>query len=122
MCLTVTTKGKSDMAACLILRCVTVATGLGVMTIAAFPQTAVSVARGKDLAERACAGCHAITGDNARTIQGRLVPSLSAIAGSPIATTERLKAIISTPRHPMPAIPLALSEINDLAAYIRSLQ
>jgi hypothetical protein len=51
-----------------------------------------------------------------------LVPSLSSIAGGPNATTERLKAIISTPRHPMPATNLALSEINDLTAYIRSLQ
>ena len=83
---------------------------------------AASVARGKDLAERVCAGCHAIMGNEARTIQGRLVPSLSAIAGSPNATTERLKAVITTPRHPMPATPLALSEIDDLASYIRSLQ
>ena len=103
-------------------RCVIAVTVLAAMSATVLAQTAVSVARGKDLAERACAGCHAITGNEARTIQGRLVPSLSSIAGSPNATTERLKAIISTPRHPMPAIPLALSEINDLAAYIRSLQ
>ena len=110
------------MAAHPVLRCVIAVTALGSMSAAVFAQTAVSVARGKDLAERACAGCHAITGNEARTIQGRLVPSLSSIAGSPSATTERLKAVISTPRHPMPATPLALSEINDLAAYIRSLQ
>ena len=105
-----------------VLRCVIAVTVLAAMSAIVLAQTASSVARGQDLAERACAGCHAITGDDARMIQGRLVPSLSAIAGSPIATTERLKAIISTPRHPMPATPLALSEINDLAAYIRSLQ
>jgi mono/diheme cytochrome c family protein len=95
---------------------------LGAMSTTVPAQTGVSVARGKDLAERSCAGCHAITGNESRTIQGRLVPSLSSIAGGPNATTERLKAIISIPRHPMPATSLALSDINDLAAYIRSLQ
>jgi hypothetical protein len=58
----------------------------------------------------------------ARTIQGKLVPSFSAIAGGPHGSAERLKAIISTPTYPMPAIPLSLAEINDLAAYIRSFQ
>jgi mono/diheme cytochrome c family protein len=105
-----------------VLRCVIVVTVLGAMSVAVLAQTAASIARGKDLAERACAGCHAITGNEPRTIQGRLVPSLTSIAGGPNATTERLKAIISTPRHPMPATNLALSEINDLTAYIRSLQ
>jgi mono/diheme cytochrome c family protein len=110
------------MPAVKILRGVFAGIALGAMSAAAFAQTAASVARGKDLAERVCAGCHAIMGNEARTIQGRLVPSLSAIAGSPNATTERLKAVITTPRHPMPATPLALSEIDDLASYIRSLQ
>jgi mono/diheme cytochrome c family protein len=105
-----------------LLRCVIAVTILGSMSATVLAQTAVSVARGKDLAERACSGCHAITGNEPRTIQGRLVPSLSSIAGGPNGTTERLKAIISTPRHPMPATPLALSDINDLTAYIRSLR
>jgi mono/diheme cytochrome c family protein len=85
-------------------------------------QTAASVERGRVLAENACAGCHAMTGETARTIGGKLVPSFSAIAGGPHRSPERLKAIISTPSHPMPAIPLDLAQINDLAAYIRSLQ
>ena len=87
----------------------------------AFSQTPPSVARGRDLAERSCAGCHTIVGLEPRTIQGRLVPSFSAIAGGPHASAESLKGIISTPTHPMPAIPLSLAEIDDLAAYIRSL-
>jgi mono/diheme cytochrome c family protein len=105
-----------------VLRCVIAVTVLAAMSATVLAQTANSVARGKDLAEQACAGCHAITAGEPKTIQGRLVPSLSAIAGGPNATTERLKAVITTPRHPMPATPLTLSEINDLVAYIRSLQ
>jgi mono/diheme cytochrome c family protein len=93
-----------------------------IMAASALSQTDASVARGRDLSDRACAGCHATTGTESRTIQGKLVPSFSAIAGGPHGSAERLKAIIATPSHPMPAIPLSLAEINDLAAYIRSLQ
>jgi mono/diheme cytochrome c family protein len=92
------------------------------MAALVYSQTTASAARGRDLAERTCAGCHAVTGMEARTIQGKLVPSFSAIAGGPHGSAERLKAIISTPTYPMPAIPLSLAEINDLAAYIRSFQ
>jgi mono/diheme cytochrome c family protein len=110
------------MRACLVFRSVAAVTALVGVTTAAYGQTALSVARGKDLVERACAGCHAVANNEARTIQGRVVPSLSAIAGGPNATTARLKSIISAPRHPMPAIPLTDTEVNDAAAYIRSLQ
>ena len=93
-----------------------------VMVTSAYPQTVASVTRGRDLADRMCAGCHAVTGTVPRTIQGKLVPSFSAIAGGPHGSAERLKAIIATPSHPMPSVPLSLAEITDLAAYIKSLQ
>src|SRR5262245_39944602 len=86
-------------------------------------QTPASVARGKEIAERVCAGCHAINaGGQGSKVQGTDVPSFMAIAGRPARTPESLQAFIMTPRHPMPAIPLELNEIRDVVAYIESLK
>jgi mono/diheme cytochrome c family protein len=85
-------------------------------------QTQAAVARGKALAERVCAGCHAINDKSGSTAQAADVPSFRAIADRPYKTAESLQAAIMTPRHPMPAIPLELAEIRDVVAYIRSLK
>ena len=95
---------------------------LATATVVTCAQTRASATRGKDLAEQACAGCHAITSNEVRTIQGTVVPSFSTIASGPHGTTERLKSLITTPPHLMPAIPLTLNEIDDLAAFISSLK
>ena len=50
------------------------------------------------------------------------VPSFRAIAGRPNHTPERLQAIIMAPHRPMPTIPLEMSEIRDVVAYILSLK
>jgi mono/diheme cytochrome c family protein len=89
---------------------------------AAYGQTQASVARGRDIAERACAGCHAIDGRQGGTVLGTDVPSFRALAGRPHRTPESLQAYIMTPRHPMPAIPLELNEIRDVVDYIKSLK
>jgi mono/diheme cytochrome c family protein len=90
---------------------------------AAHAQTAAAISRGHDIAQQACAGCHGIDGGGGGTIiQGTAVPSFGAIADRPNMTAERLQALIMTPRHPMPAIPLGFAETNDLVAYIRSLR
>src|SRR5262245_37229355 len=56
----------------------------GIVSVAAsapaFAQTALSVARGKDLLERACAGRHAVASNHTATIKGTTVSSSSAIA------------------------------------------
>jgi mono/diheme cytochrome c family protein len=81
-----------------------------------------AAARGRVLAERLCAGCHAIDGREGSTLQNSDVPSFRALAGRPHRTAERLQAFIMTPAHPMPSIPLELSEIRDLVSYIESLK
>jgi mono/diheme cytochrome c family protein len=106
----------------LMLRATAAAILLVATTAATYAQTDASVLRGKDIAEQACAGCHAIETNEARPYGAVLVPSFRTIAGGPRGTTERLKAIITTPPHPMPAIPLSLTEINDVAAYMSSLK
>jgi mono/diheme cytochrome c family protein len=88
----------------------------------AHAQTQATLARGKEIAERVCAGCHAVNDKQGSTVQGTDVPSFRAIAGRPYKTPESLQAVIMTPRHPMPAIPLELAEIRDVVAYIQSLK
>jgi mono/diheme cytochrome c family protein len=85
-------------------------------------QTQAALTRGKAIAERVCAGCHAINDKQGSIVQGGDVPSFRAIAARPYKTPESLQAAIMTPRHPMPAIPLEVNEIRDVAAYIQSLK
>jgi mono/diheme cytochrome c family protein len=109
-------------AGCKALYALCVAGVLGLSLAPACAQTPASIARGKDIAERACAGCHAIDGRQGETFQGTDVPIFRALAGKPYRTLESLQAYIMTPRHPMPAIPLELNEIRDVIAYIQSLK
>lgn len=90
-------------------------------SVAVHAQTNAAIARGQAVAQNACAGCHAMDGGQGITIQGTAVPTFRAIAGTH-RTPERLKDIATTPPHPMPAIPLSLGEIEDVVAYINSLQ
>ena len=85
-------------------------------------QTAASIARGQEIAERACGGCHALAGQPGRIIEGVPVPSFRAIAGQPNQTPQRLQSFILTPHRPMPGIPLSLAEVNDVVAYLLSLK
>jgi mono/diheme cytochrome c family protein len=87
-----------------------------------YAQTPATIIRGKDIAERACAGCHAIDGRRDGTVFGADVTSFRALAGRPYGTPESLQAYIMTPTHPMPAIPLELNEIRDVVDYIQSLK
>ena len=89
--------------------------------LAAHAQTEASILRGRDIAHRACVGCHAMNGTQGGSIQGIEVPSFSAIAGRNWSA-ERLQAFIMTPHRPMPATPLPLSEVRDLVDYIVSLR
>jgi mono/diheme cytochrome c family protein len=99
-----------------------VAATLGLPFAGSYAQTPATIARGRDIAERACAGCHTIDGRQGGTFLGTDVPSFRALAGRPYRTPESLHAYIMTPRHPMPAIPLELNEIRDVVDYIQSLK
>ncbi len=99
-----------------------VAAALGLALGGSYAQTPATVARGKDIAERVCAGCHGIDGRQGGTVMGTDVPSFRALADRPYRTPESLQAYIMTPRHPMPAIPLELNEIRDVVDYIQSLK
>ena len=111
------------MTVCRKLLCVVqVGTALCVLTTAAHGQTAASIARGQEIAERACGGCHALAGSAARRVEGIDVPSFRSIAAGPNQTPQRLQSFIMTPHRPMPGIPLSLSEVNDVVAFLLSLK
>lgn len=100
---------------------VQIAAAVCVLAQAAAAQTPSSIVRGQGIAERACAGCHAMNGGQGSIVQGRVVPSFRAIAGMGWSA-DRLQSFITTPHRPMPATPLDLSEVRDLADYILSLK
>ena len=114
--------GLTASAVCRALRTLWVAALLVLPLAGSYAQTPATIARGKDIAERACAGCHAIDGRQGGTVMGTDIPSFRALAGRPYRTPESLQSYIMTPRHPMPAIPLELNEIRDIVDYIQSLK
>jgi mono/diheme cytochrome c family protein len=85
-------------------------------------QTPQSIERGRQIAERACSGCHAVDSPQGAQVQASDVPTFRAIAGKPNQTAGRLETFIMVPHRPMPAIALELSEVRDVVAYILSLK
>ena len=105
-----------------LLCVVPVAVALCASVSVAQAQTAVAIARGQEIAERACVGCHSLGGQAGRKVEGIDVPSFGAIATQPHQTPQRLQSFIMTPHRPMPGINLSLAEVNDVVAYLLSLK
>jgi mono/diheme cytochrome c family protein len=77
--------------------------------------------RGHEIAARVCTNCHVID----RKTSGPMrvdVPSFPVIANRPGATAEGLVGKIIVPHPAMPGVPLTVSEIRDIVAYIVSLK
>jgi mono/diheme cytochrome c family protein len=79
-----------------------------------------SVARGQELAQLHCFGCHTRDTQSELTIDGILAPSFTAIARQPSQTLDRVQSILEIPHRPMPAIPLSPADTRDIAAYVMS--
>jgi mono/diheme cytochrome c family protein len=77
--------------------------------------------RGHEIAARVCTNCHAIDRDTSSPMRID-VPSFPAIANRPGATAEHLAGRIIVPHPAMPGVPLTVSEIRDIVAYIISLR
>lgn len=81
---------------------------------AAFP--AGDPVKGKEIADRDCARCH-----NEKSAGHP--PTFEQIARTPHYTPQRLRRIIAVPPHrEMPTLGLDQTDIENLAAYIRSLR
>jgi mono/diheme cytochrome c family protein len=73
---------------------------------------------GKDIAGRWCAQCHLVDGGRARGA----APPLPAIARDVSWTDDRLAAFLTKPHGGMRGFSLSRQEIENLVAYIRSLE
>lgn len=74
--------------------------------------------RGRELAERWCTSCHVVAED---VPGGTIGPAFSAMIHLRGRTEEQLKGKIIAPHDPMPDFGLAKTEIEDITAYIASL-
>ena len=73
---------------------------------------------GEALAKRWCNECHLVGGAGRAT---DAAPAFESIARDPAKSTDHLRAFLAKPHAPMPPIPLSGTEVEDLIAYIRSL-
>lgn len=78
-------------------------------------------AKGHRLAQEWCASCHAIE-PGQPALPGSIAPSWAAVAGMPSTTSMALRAFLLTPHPRMPNLKLTRAQIDDIVAYILSLQ
>jgi mono/diheme cytochrome c family protein len=72
---------------------------------------------GREIAQRWCAGCHAVEGRGAD-----LAPPLASIANKPEFVEGYYWTWLSDPHPPMPNLYLSRQEIADIIAYLRTLR
>ena len=95
------------------------ALALTAVIVAAAPAAAQDIARGERLAKAWCASCHQV-GPNQGTSD--VAPAFALIANDPDRPDSALRAWLIDPHPPMPDLNLAEDEIEDLIAYIGTLQ
>jgi mono/diheme cytochrome c family protein len=83
--------------------------------------TAQDADRGRQVAERWCSGCHAVS-RSPGTARADGIPSFSAIAAMPAMSPDRVRAAFNPLHSRMPDLSLGKREQDDLVAYIRSLR
>ena len=89
---------------------------------AAWAQSAPDPANGLALAGQLCTGCHLVA-PNQRGPVPDGVPSFMALAARPGLEARQIKAALLAPPHPlMPNPPLAVRQMDDVAAYILTLK
>jgi mono/diheme cytochrome c family protein len=95
---------------------------LAVLIFAAGPvrAQAQSVERGREFAQRVCAECHAIRSGS--TSSAAAAPSFPAIAAIPGMTAIALRVALLSSHRDMPNLALTRDELDDVIAYILSLQ
>ena len=76
---------------------------------------------GRRLAQAQCSSCHAVGPGHAESPTAD-APPFPAVAQMPSSTRLALHSFLRTPHPPMPDIVLTGPQLDDLAAYILSLQ
>jgi mono/diheme cytochrome c family protein len=91
------------------------------MVASSLPQSVVAadVKQGERLARQWCSNCHLI--DNRQSTGGDTAPAFATIAETAADRSDDLEAWLADPHPPMPNFNLTRYEIDDLLAYINSL-
>jgi mono/diheme cytochrome c family protein len=84
-------------------------------------QVARDVAQGREFAQRVCAACHAIR-PGAALSPVVAAPTFSAIAATPGMSPIALRVALQSVHRTMPNFALTGAELDDVIAYIMSLQ
>jgi mono/diheme cytochrome c family protein len=95
-----------------------------VLAMAAAPAAAQEIGqpdRGRDLAQRICAQCHAVQKNQAKSPNER-APRFQVIASTPGMTAMALSAILNSSHRSMPNILLEADEQANIIAYILTLK
>ena len=92
----------------------------GMAALPAWADDNGQVLAGKAVAQTWCANCHVVAPEQARGSDQ--APSFASVAAGPDGTEARLRAFLAHPHGNMPDFKLAPAQIDDLAAYIRSLK
>ena len=90
---------------------------LGVM-VAASAASAADAAAGKTLVETWCTSCHVTP---AAAKGGDTAPPFAEIAERRALEPDELRRLLADPHPPMPKLHLSRQQVDDVAAYIRSL-
>ncbi len=80
---------------------------------------AQDVAAGRAHARQVCAECHVVDGSGVR--DGGKAPGFADVARMPSTTELSLKVFLQSPHASMPSINLTQRELDDMVAYILSL-
>src|SRR5947209_4686864 len=84
------------------------------------PSFAADAAKGADLAQRMCVGCHVVGTTAVGPVQ-QGPPSFRAV-GQSQKSADQLKAFLANPHGVMPNFSLTRTEIDDLIAYVQTLR
>ena len=81
-------------------------------------QTAGDPVSGRRIAQQWCANCHSLS----PATSSDTAPSFPDIARNPAKTEEYLRNWLTRPHPPMPDYNLARDDINDIIAYLHTLE
>ncbi|MGE3335252.1 MAG: cytochrome c family protein [Rhodospirillaceae bacterium] len=73
--------------------------------------------RGREVVARWCGGCHSLG-----ATQDDRIPSFPALARNAARSEGAIRAFLMQPHKPMPPLEISTQQIEDIVAYLRSLQ
>ena len=95
--------------------------GIAIVVAHAHAQAPGDPQKGRALALRFCAECHAVERHNGRSPNSE-APNFIAVASTPGMTAMALNVFFQTPHRAMPNLILETGQKNDIIAYIMSLK